>query len=153
MLRDPAAKAPDARFEAMLRSVLVDHRYHAVSADDLQRAAEKEMTSAMDLEGNKKLDWFFDEWVRQTGIPRYSTEFQAHAHGQDFLVSGKLHQDNVQDYFIASVPIYGATSGGKPALLGTVVATGPQTSFHFTSHFKPSKLVIDPQATILCKTN
>ena len=153
MLRDPAAKAPDARFEAMLRSVLVDHRYHAVSADDLQRAAEKQMTSAMDLEGNKKLDWFFDEWVRQTGIPRYSTEFQAHAHGQDFLVSGKLHQDNVQDYFIASVPIYGATSGGKPALLGTVVATGPQTSFHFTSHFKPSKLVIDPQATILCKTN
>jgi Peptidase family M1 domain len=153
MLRDPAGKSPDARFEAMLRSVLVEHRYQAVNADDLQRAAEKQMTASMDLEGNKKLDWFFDEWVRQTGIPRYSVEFQARARGQEFLVSGKLHQDNVPDYFIASVPVYGAASGGKPVLLGTVVATGPQTSFHFTSHFKPSKLVIDPQATILCKTN
>ncbi len=153
MLRDPAAKSPDARFEAMLRSVLTEHRYQAVNAEDLQRAAEKQMTAAMDLEGNKKLDWFFDEWVRQTGIPRYSVEFQARARGADFLVTGKLHQDNVPDYFIASVPVYGAVSGGKPALLGTVVATGPQTSFHFTSHFKPSKLVIDPQGTILCKTN
>jgi len=153
MLRDPAAKAPDARFEAMLRSVLVEHRYQAVSADDLQHAAEKQMTAAMDLEGNKKLDWFFDEWVRQTGIPRYSVEFQARPRGQEFLVSGKLHQDNVPDYFIASVPVYGTVSGGKPVLLGTVVATGPQTSFHFTSHFKPSKLAIDPQATILCKAN
>jgi hypothetical protein len=153
MLRDPAAKSPDARFEAMLRSVLVDHRYQAVSVDDLQRAAEKQMIPAMDLEGNKKLDWFFDEWVRQTGIPRYSVESQAHAKGQEFLVSGKLHQDNVPDYFIAAVPIYATVPGGKPVQLGTVVATGPQTSFHFTTHFKPSKLVIDPQATILCKTN
>jgi hypothetical protein len=153
MLRDPAAKSPDARFEAMLRSVLVEHRYQAVNADDLQRAAEKQMTAAMDLEGNKKLDWFFDEWVRQTGIPRYSVEFQARARGQEFFVTGKLHQDNVPDYFITNVPVYGASSGGKPVLLGSVVATGPQTSFHFTSHFKPSKLIIDPQGTILCKTN
>src|SRR5271154_4487689 len=153
MLRDPAAKAPDARFEAMLRSVLVEHRYQAISADDLQHAAEKQMIAAMDLEGNKKLDWFFDEWVRQTGIPRYSVEFQARPREQEFLGSGKLHQDNVPDYFIASVPVYGTVSGGKPVLLGTVVATGPQTSFHFTSPFKPSKLAIDPQATILCKAN
>jgi len=153
MLREPAAKAPDARFEAMLRSVLTEHRFQAVDAADLQRAAEKQMTPAMDLEGNKKLDWFFDEWVRQTGIPRYSVEFQARARGQEFAVSGKLKQDNVPDYFIASVPVYGVASGAKPVLLGTVVATGPQTSFHLTSHFRPSKLVIDPQGTILCKTN
>jgi len=153
MLRDPAAKAPDARFEAMLRSVLADHRFQAVEAADLQRAAEKQMTPGTDLEGNKKLDWFFDEWVRQTGIPRYSAEFQARARGQEFAVSGKLKQENVPDYFIAPVPVYGVVAGGKPVLLGTVVATGPQTSFHFTSRFRPSKLVIDPQGTILCRTN
>jgi len=153
MLRDPAAKVPDARFEAMLRSVLTDHRFQAVDAGDLQRAAEKQMTPAMDLEGNKKLDWFFDEWVRQTGIPRYSVEFQVRTRAQEFVVSGKLKQDNVPDYFIASVPVYGVASGGKPVLLGTVVATGPQTSFHFASRFRPSKLVIDPQGTILCRTN
>ncbi|MGA8073387.1 MAG: M1 family aminopeptidase [Candidatus Acidiferrales bacterium] len=153
MLRDPAAKAPDARFEAMLRSVLTEHRFQAVDAADLQRAAEKQMTPGMDLEGNKKLDWFFDEWVLQTGIPRYSVEFQERVRGQEFAVSGKLKQDNVPDYFIASVPVYGVASGGRPVLLGTVVATGPQTSFHFTSRFRPSKIVIDPQGTILCKTN
>lgn len=153
MLRDPTAKAPDARFEAMLRSILEEHRFHAVNSEDLQHAAEKQMTPAMDLEGNKKLDWFFDEWVGETGIPRYSVEFQARARGQEFAVNGKLKQDNVPDYFVAPVPVYGTASGGKPVLLGTVVATGPQTSFHFTTRFKPSKLVIDPQSTILCKTN
>ena len=153
MLREPAAKAPDARFEAMLRAVLEEHRFQAVDARDLQRAAEKLMTRGMDVEGNKKLDWFFDEWVRQTGIPHYSVEFQARARGQEFIVNGKLKQDNVPDFFIAPVPVYGAVSGGRPVLLGTVVATGTQTSFHFTSRFWPSKLVIDPQGTILCKTN
>jgi Peptidase family M1 domain len=153
MLRDPAAKSPDAKFESMLRSLLEERRFQAISSDDLKHAVEKQMTPAMDLEGNKKLDWFFDEWVRETGIPRYSVEFQSRARGQEFLVSGKLREENVPDYFIESVPVYAIVSGGKPAFLGIVVATGPQTSFHFTSRLRPTKLVIDPQSTILCKTN
>jgi hypothetical protein len=151
MLREPNAKSPDAKFEQMLRSALDDHRFQPITTNDLQRAAEKRMTPAMDLEGNHRLDWFFEEWVRDTGIPHYSVEFSTRPHGQEFLVSGKLKQDDVPDYFTEAVPIYATRTGGKPALLGTVITTSPQTSFHFTSAFKPGKIVIDPQNTILCK--
>jgi len=105
----------------------------------------------MDLEGNKKLDWFFDEWVRETGVPHYKVEYQSRARNGEFFVTGTLHQGNVPDYFIESVPLYAPTSGGKPTLLGTVIASGPETQFHFTAHTRPGKILIDPQATILCK--
>jgi aminopeptidase N len=151
MLREPSAKSPDAKFEQMLRSALDDHRFQPITTNDLQHATEKRMTPAMDLEGNHRLDWFFEEWVRDTGIPHYSVEFSTRPHGQQFLVSGKLKQDDVPDYFTEAVPLYATRIGGKPTLLGTVITTSPQTSFHFTSAFKPGKIAIDPQNTILCK--
>ncbi|MGC1688074.1 MAG: M1 family aminopeptidase [Candidatus Acidiferrales bacterium] len=151
MLREPNAKSPDAKFEQMLRSALDDHRFQPVTTNDLQHAAEKRMTPAMDLEGNHRLDWFFEEWVRDTGIPRYSVEFQTRPRGQGFLVTGKLKQDDVPDYFTEAIPLYATRAGVKPTLLGTVTTTSPETSFHFTSTFKPGKIVIDLQNTILCK--
>ena len=151
MLREANSKTPDARFGAMLRSALDEHRFQTITTDDLQRSAEKRMTPAMDLDGTRKLDWFFEEWVRDTGIPRYGAEFQARPRGQDFLITGKLKQDDVPDSFTETVPLYGTRPGAKPSLLGSVVTTGPVTSFHFTSTFKPGKILIDPQDTILCK--
>ena len=32
---------------------------------------EKHMTPEMDVEGNHRIDWFFNEWVYGTEIPRY----------------------------------------------------------------------------------
>jgi hypothetical protein len=151
MLREPAAKSPDAKFEQMLRSVLDEHRFQTITINDLQHAAEKRMTPAMDIEGSHRLDWFFEEWVRDTGIPYYSVEFQARARGPEFLITGKLKQDRVPEYFTEGVPIYATRVGAKPSYLGTVITTGPETSFHFKSAFKPAKIVIDPQNTILCK--
>ncbi|MFZ0038547.1 MAG: M1 family aminopeptidase [Candidatus Acidiferrales bacterium] len=151
MLREPNAKSPDAKFVQMLRSALDDHRFQPITTNDLKHAAEKHMTPAMDLEGNHRLDWFFEEWVRDTGIPHYSVEFQARPRGQEFLITGKLKQDDVPEYFTEAVPLYATRTGSKPTLLGTVTTTSQQTSFHFTSAFKPGKIVIDPQNTILCK--
>ncbi|MGB8593154.1 MAG: M1 family aminopeptidase [Candidatus Acidiferrales bacterium] len=152
MLRDPASKTPDARFEEVLRSVLEEHRYQAVSTDDIKHAFEKRMTAAMDLDGNHRLDWFFEEWVRDAGIPHYSVQFQSRPRGQGFVITGKLKQDDVPDYFTEAVPLYATSPGGKPVLLGTVATAGPETPFHFESRVRASRLLIDPQETILCKT-
>ncbi|HXW18596.1 MAG TPA: M1 family aminopeptidase, partial [Candidatus Acidoferrales bacterium] len=152
MLRDPSAKMPDAKFEQALRSVLEDHRYQPMTTEDFQRGIEKRITPAMDLEGNHRLDWFFEEWVRETGIPHYSVEFQTRPRGQEFLITGKLKQDRVPEYFTESVPLYATHSGAKPTYLGTVTTTGPQTAFHFVAAARPGKIIIDPQSTILCKS-
>jgi hypothetical protein len=152
LLQDPSAKDPDARFHKLLQTLLNDYRYSSISTDDLQREIEKVMTPAMALEGGRKFDWFFDEWVRGTGIPHYSVsvEIQQQGKSDSYVIRGKLKQSEVPESFIAPVPLYATRSSGKPVLLGTVVTTGNETPFQFTVRFRPGKIQIDPDLTLLC---
>lgn len=150
MMRDPYSKDPDARFRELLHSILSDYRFKTISTAEFQRAVEKHMTPAMDLEGGHSMNWFFGEWVRATGIPHYRVQFETKPRGNEFLVSGKLEQTDVDDVFSATVPLYGARTGEKPQKLAAIVTTGPDTRFHFTSQFRPSHLLIDPHHTLLC---
>ena len=150
MLRDANAKDPDARFRELLRAVLADHQFRPLSTADFQRAVEQHMTPAMDLEGTHRMDWFFDQWVRGTDLPRYTVKFEVKPHGNAFVVTGKLEQVGTEDTFTAAVPLYALRIGGKPERLGAVVTTGPVTRFHFESRIRPMRIVIDPNLTLLC---
>jgi len=152
MLRQPGAKDPDARFVALLRTISTKYAYRAFSTDDLQREVEAVMTPAMDLEGGRSMEWFFEQWVRGTGIPRYRLEYSTHHTDKGEVVRGKLFQTGVPRSFIVSVPLYASNGMGHSIFLGTVVAAGPETSFHFTTQAAPHKIVIDPQMTLLCTT-
>ncbi|HEY6385056.1 MAG TPA: hypothetical protein VIX91_05170, partial [Candidatus Acidoferrum sp.] len=152
MLRQPGAKDPDAGFVALLHTLATKYAYRALSTDDLQREIEGVMTPAMDLEGGGSMEWFFEQWVRGTGIPRYRVEFSTHHTDKGEVVRGKLFQTGVPHSFIASVPLYANNGVGHSVYLGAVVAAGPETSFHFLTQFPPHKLVIDPQMTLLCTT-
>ncbi|MGH9744475.1 MAG: M1 family aminopeptidase [Candidatus Acidiferrales bacterium] len=153
MMQDPGARDPDARFRELLKSILEEHRFAALSTADFQTAIEKRMTPAMDLEGTHSMGWFFDEWVRGTGIPRYAVEFQTKPHEGGFLVTGKLLQSGVDDVFTASIPLYSARAGGKMERLGTVVTNGTETRFRFVTKTRPVKILIDPRNTVLCVAN
>ena len=152
MFRDPAAKDPDAKFQEFLRAVLNEYRFRAVTTQDFERIAERYVTPAMDLKGSRRLNWFFDEWVNQTGIPRYRVTFTTKPKGREFVVSGTLKQDGVDDAFIARVPIYIVHGPGKPELLGNVVTGSAETPFRFTVKSKPGHLEIDPFHTVLCQS-
>jgi hypothetical protein len=152
MLRQPGAKDPDARFVALLRTLAGKYAYRALSSADLQREIEAVMTPGMDLDGGRSMEWFFDDWVRGTGVPHYRVEFSVHHAEKGFMVRGKLFQTGVPRSFLAPVPLYANTSGGHPALLGVVIAGGPETPFHFTSQTEPRKILIDPRMTLLCVT-
>jgi Peptidase family M1 domain len=155
MMRDPAGRDGDARFRQLLQLILTKYRYRPFTTEDLQREVEQEMTPAMDLEGNRRMDWFFDEWVKETGIPRYSVKFEVKPRGNEFVVAGRLEQSGVDDLFTAPVPLYATRPGpgSKPVLLGVVITRGSETRFRFTSRIRPTHLSIDPHMTILCQTN
>ena len=152
MLRQPGAKDPDARFVALLRTISAKYAYRAFSTDDFQHEVEAVMTPAMDLEGGRSMEWFFEEWVRGTGIPHYRVEFSTRHTEKGDVVRGKLFQEGVPHYFIARVPLYANNGSGHNVFLGDVIAAGPETEFHFAVHDPPRKLVIDPQMTLLCTT-
>jgi len=43
----------------------------AATTEEFKAAVEKHMTQEMDLEGNHKMDWFFNEYVYGTQVPSY----------------------------------------------------------------------------------
>jgi Peptidase family M1 domain len=149
MMRDPGAKDPDARFREMLRAILAEHQFRPLSTADFQHAVEQHMTPAMDIEGTHRMDWFFDQWVRGTDLPHYSVKFEVEPRGKAFEVIGKLEQGGTEEIFTAAVPLYVVRAGGKPERLGVVVTTGAETRFHFESRIHPTKIVIDPNLTLL----
>lgn len=152
MLRDPRKKNPDERFDELLKNTLADHRFQTLSTEQLENEVQRLMTPSMDLESSRSMDWFFDQWVRQTGIPEYSLSFSVRPRESRFLVEGSLEQREVADVFTERVPIYASAAQGKPVFLGDVVTTGTATPFRFIARFHPLKLEIDPDHTILCRT-
>ena len=149
MLRQPGAKNPDARFIALLQTLVKKYAYRSLSTDDFRREVETVMTPAMDLEGGRSMEWFFEEWVRGTGVPHYRVEFTARHTEKGYEIRGKLFQTGVPRSFIANVPLY-AAGAGHGTFLGAVVASGPETPFHFVAESALRKIVVDPQMTLLC---
>lgn len=148
MLRQPGSKDPDERFVALLRTLVSKYAQRSLTTEDLQREVERVMTPSMALEGGRTMDWFFDEWVRGTGVPRYRAEFSVRPGAKGYSVKGKLYQSGVARWFTAPVPLYSNTG----EYLGRVITNGPETAFHFTAAKPLAKIEIDPKMTLLCLT-
>jgi len=153
MLRQPNAtrgKDPDARFTALLRTLVTKYSQKSLTTADLQHEVEAVMTKSMDLEGGHSMEWFFAEYVRGTGISHYRVEFASKHTDKGYQIRGKLLQSGVPESFIAPVPLYASNVVGRTVYLGTVIATGEETTFSFASAVEPHKLLIDPHMTLLC---
>ena len=74
MMYDPDDQ--DKAFIAMMHDFVESHREQAATTESFKAIAEKHMTKMMDLGRNGRLDWFFDEWVYGTQVPRYHFEYQ-----------------------------------------------------------------------------
>ena len=152
LLRQPGGKNPDARFTALLQTLSTKYAYRALSTEDLRHEVETVMTPSMDLEGGRSMEWFFEQWVRGTGIPHYRVEFSVRRSEKGNLVRGKLFQTGVPRSFLAHVPLFASGGAGHSVLLGSVLASGPETSFQFLTPDAPRRILIDPQMTLLCTT-
>jgi len=153
MLQQPGAPDPDARFRELLRVLLEQHRFGALTENDLRTEVTRRMTPEMDLESLHSMDWFFDQWVHATGIPHFSVEYKTTSDPKGgFVIQGTLHQLGVPATFLARVPLCRPNGTGKPVLLGSVVTNGEETTFRFHSAVKPERILIDPNETLLAVT-
>jgi hypothetical protein len=86
------------------------------------------MTPAMDLEGNHKMDWFFNEYVYGTALPAYKFDytFDTTANG-DVVLAFKLAQSGVDANFRMLVPIYLEQANGQVIRLGSARPIGNMT--------------------------
>lgn len=98
------AEGGDKRFKEMMQDFIRSHYNQDVSTEDLKRTVEKFMTQEMDLDGNGKMDWFFNEYVYGTEMPTYKFEYQLSSGGTTLW--GRITQSGVSDRFKMLVPIY-----------------------------------------------
>ncbi len=97
----------DQHFKEMMQDFVNTYRGKAATTEDFKAMVEKHMTHEMDLEGNQKMNWFFNEYVYGTQLPSYqmNATFDTGADG-DVVMSVKMTQSNVDDSFRMLVPIY-----------------------------------------------
>jgi hypothetical protein len=95
-------KTGDQRFSAMMQDFIKINYNKDVSTEDFKRSVEKHMTPEMDLEGNHRMDWFFNEWVYGTEVPSYHFEYSLNGN----IMTGRVTQSGVSDNFQMLVPIY-----------------------------------------------
>ena len=115
----------DAQFKAMMQDFVATYRGKSASTEDFKSTVEKHMTREMDLDGNHKMDWFFNEYVYGTALPSYKLEYTFDADpGGDTVFNFKIAQSNVDAKFKMLVPIYLELSDGKIFNLGRAHLAG-----------------------------
>lgn len=97
------ARAGDEKFRVMMKDFVQSHFNQDVSTEDFKRIVEKHITPSMNIDGNGKMDWFFNEYVYGTEMPSYRFDYQINS---DNSLSGKITQSGVSNDFAMRIPLY-----------------------------------------------
>jgi len=115
----------DQRFKAMMQDFVKTYSGKSATTEDFKAMVEKYMTRDMDVDGNHKMDWFFNEYVYGTQLPAYKVDasFDPGPDG-DMVMSFKVTQSNVNDKFSMLVPLYLELADGGIVSMGRARITG-----------------------------
>ena len=143
MMTDPRSPDPEHIFKEMMQDYCKTYNNQAASTEDFKAMVEKHMTRNMDLDGNHKMDWFFNEYVYGTGIPQYTLHaiVSTGADGKT-TVSGELLRAGVPDTWKDVIPVY-AHIGDKSMRLGSLAAMHPRETLSFVIASKVDKITIN----------
>jgi hypothetical protein len=122
-------KTGDENFKATMQDFVKTYSGKAATTEDFKAMVEKHMTSDMDLDGNHRMDWFFNEYVYGTALPTYKIDykFDKDANG-DVVFDFKVTQSGVDDKFRMVVPVYLEMADGHTINLGHARLIGNTSS-------------------------
>jgi hypothetical protein len=148
-LMDARNPDPDHLFKDMMQDYCKTFDNKAASTDDFKAIVEKHMTRGMDLDGNHRMDWFFDQYVYGTGIPQYSfhASLEGTADGKTH-VKGEFVRSGVPATWKDDVSLYGHM-GDKTVRLGTLSVTHPSEPFDFTLPAKLDRVSVNDYEDLL----
>ena len=137
-------KEGDKYFKEMMHDFVEQHLNKNASTESFQQIVEKHMRPVMNVAGNGKMDWFFNEWVYGTAIPKYKLDYTlTPADGGKVILKGSLTQSEVSQTFVMLVPLY-LDFDGKVARLGQVRLAGNSSApFEVELPMKPKRVMIN----------
>jgi hypothetical protein len=140
----------DQAFIDMMHDFVESHHDSAASTESFKAIAEKHMTKQMDLQRNGRLDWFFNEWVYGTGVPRYSFKYDLQPGGAGKTkVHTEITQSEVDAQFAMLVPIF-ADFGSGMSRMGQIEMVGNSTrTVDFALDRQPKKVALNAYKDVL----
>jgi len=126
---DPRKQNSDEDFIAMMKDYAATFAGKNPSTEDFQRIVEKHAPQRLRLTDDGTLNWFFDQWVRGTAIPRLTAKLNAvPVAGGKYHVFGTITQSEVTDGFVVLVPVYIVYDKGAVSRLGGIRVVGNATA-------------------------
>jgi Peptidase family M1 domain len=115
----------DQLFKQTMQDFVKTYSGKAAATEDFKAMVEKHMTPEMDLDGNHRMDWFFNEYVYGTQLPSYQADasFDIGSDG-DIVMNIKIAQSGVDQTFRMLVPIYLEFDDGRVLFIGRAHLTG-----------------------------
>jgi Peptidase family M1 domain len=144
-------RSPDERFKETMHDFVDTYRGKAATTEDFKAIVEKHMTRGMDVDGNHKMDWFFNQYVYGTGIAQYSLHatLEATADGKTHI-KGELARSGVPESWKDAVPLY-AHMGDKTVRLGTLSSAHSSEPINITLPGKFDRLSINDFDDVLAE--
>lgn len=150
LFTDPATGDDKAFFE-MMGDFVVRYRDRDATTDDFRDVANEHFarTSIARRYGLRDLNWFFSQWVYQTGLPSYRAEYHVEeGPGGQTLLKGHVFQENVPEKWGMPLPLL-LNFGGNQHAVAVVLARGPKAPFEIKLPQRPKKVELDPQHWVL----
>jgi hypothetical protein len=119
MMYDHQGTTGDAKFTKMMKDFIKANYNKPVSTNDFKLAVERNITPEMDIDNNKTMNWFFDQWIYGMEMPCYKFEYQMNGN----TLTGTITQSGVSKDFVMLVPIY-VDFGNNWQFLGKVRVVG-----------------------------
>jgi aminopeptidase N len=140
----------DKPFIAMMHDFVESHADRPASTESFKAIVQKHMSKTMDIAGNGRIDWFFNEWVYGTQIPKYHLDYQiTPADGGKANLHMTLTQSDVDDQFLMLVPVY-ADFGKGMVRIGQLGMKGNSSrSVDVPLPMQPKKVALNAYREIL----
>ena len=121
------AHGSDGPFRAMMQDFTKTYANRVATTEDFKATVEKHMLPRMDLDGNHRMDWFFNQYVYGTALPSYSFDSSFENQNGATVFKFKLTQSNVTPEFKMTVPIYAELTNGRVIRFAEVKMVGNNT--------------------------
>lgn len=154
-MRDTSKPVPDEAFMAMMKDFATTYAGKNASTADFQQMVEKHATRNLKISKDGKVDWFFDQWVRGTAIPRYASKLDVvEAPGGKYRITGTITQSEVPENFGVMLPIYLMFDKNSIGKLGETLIVGNMTkpiNVEVALPKKPKSVTINAMHDVLAR--
>lgn len=113
------------------------------------RATTKDFQTVVEQHAGLSMDWFFDQWVNGTALPKYAYSWRSESVGDGrYKVRFRVRQSDVPAGFVMPIPVAIHYAAGSPTII-RVTARGPLTDAEIVLPRDPKRIEFNLQESVL----